>query len=248
MTITRPARAIVLAIALITSFVTLGTPSARAQSGIKGPLAGAHLMMVLPQGDFKEQVDKLGFGFSFDLGYGFPNLPVALGLEGAYAVYGSNTFSVPLGNIKVVTVDVTSENSIFLGHAFLRVQPHQGMFRPYVEGLLGLSVFNTSSSVKDQSTNEAFASSSNSTDVAFSYGAGAGIAVKVYETVNEESGDTFQLFVDARLRYFYGGEAKYYREDAVYLDNAGNVNFDPSKERRSKTDMITPHLGVMVRF
>lgn len=244
---TRSMRTIILAAAIIASFA-IGTPSVHAQHGIKGPLAGAHLMMVLPQGDFKEQVDKLGFGFSFDLGYGFPSLPVALGLEGAYAIYGSNTFSVPLGNIKVVTVDVTSENSIFLGHAFLRVQPHEGMFRPYIEGLLGLSVFNTSSSVKNQSTGESFASSSNSTDLAFSYGAGAGIAVKVLETVNAESGEVFQLFVDARIRYFYGGEAKYYREDAVYLDNAGNVTFDPSKERSSKTDMITPHLGVMVRF
>ena len=215
---------------------------------LKGGLGAAHLMMVFPQGDFKKEVDKLGFGFSFDLGYGFPQFPVVCGLEGAYAIYGSNTFSVPLGNIEVVTVDVTSENSIFLGHLFLRLQPNTGVFRPYFEGLIGLAVFNTSSSVKNQRTNEEFASSSNSTDAAFSYGGGGGIAFMVYESKKEGSEDLFQVFIDARVRYFYGGKAKYYREDAVYLDEGNNVQFDKSKERSSATDMFTPHLGVMVRF
>jgi hypothetical protein len=224
-------------------------PSLRAQDTLRGGLFGGHFMLVLPQGEFKEGMgNKIGYGFSVDLGYAFPHFPIALGLEGGFAMYGSNTFSVPLGNIKIITVDVTSENSIFLGHLFLRVQPHEGMFRPYFEGLLGLSVFNTSSSVKNQITHEEFASTNNSTDVAFSYGAGAGVAVKVFETREEKDNKTFQIFVDARLRYFYGGEAKYYREDAVYLDNADNVQFDKNKQRTSKTDMLTPHIGVMVRF
>lgn len=229
------------------SSIALGQPSNNGNL-----LLGAHFLMVFPQGDFKKNVDDLGFGVNFDLGYGFPAIPVAVGLEGGFATYGSKSFNVPFSStVQVVNVEVNTSNSIIPIHAFARLQPATGWFRPYGEGLLGLNIMTTSSSVKNTNTEEEIAGSTNKSDVAFSYGIGGGIAFRLLEQeAHEEEGEHkpgFELLIDARLRMFFGGEASYFTRDAVQYEN-GSVVFDHTKEHTSKTDLWTAQLGVMLRF
>lgn len=251
MTLVRSAAAFAHCALFLLLLVSIAATTSQAQErqGIGNGTGSLHFMMVVPQGEFKEASDDLGFGVGFDIGYVFDRMPLVAGLAGGFAVTGQSTFSVPLGNIQVVTVDVTSTNDVFLGHLFLRLQPQQGSFRPYAEGLLGLNYFVTSSSVKNQATGEEIASSVNNSDVAFSYGAAGGIAYRVYSGGgDDETSKPVEIYVDARLRFLYGGTAEYYRDDAVSVDAANNVKFDESKRRTSTTDMLTPHLGVRVRF
>lgn len=235
---------------LVTCAVALalvaGAAPARAQMEMHGGHGALHFMMVFPQGDFKKNVDDLGFGFSGDLGYAIPQLPVVAGLQLGYAIYGSKTFTVPFSEtIGIVNADVTTTNSLGLFHLFLRLQPNHGVFRPYIEGLVGGAYLVTSSSITNKNTGEEVAGSTNRDDFAFSYGAGGGIAFLVHE--EKEAGDPLQVFIDLRVRYLYGGEATYFRSDAVQMRD-GKLFFDTTKEHTSKTDLFTPHLGVTVRF
>jgi len=211
---------------------------------------GIHCMMVFPQGDFKKHVDDLGFGLNVDLGYVFPTLPIVAGLEGGYAVYGSKTFRTPFSTtISVVDVEVSTTNAIGLGHVFVRFQPQQGMFRPYFEGLLGGCYLATTSSAKNYNTDEEIAGSTNKDDIAFSYGGGGGLMFKVYEESGQNENGKSEILIDLRLRFLYGGEATYYRSDAVYQESGtGAVKFDANKGHTSKTDLLTAHIGVVVRL
>lgn len=229
--------------------VMFPAPALHAQMGVRGGDGALNLMMVFPQGEFKKNVDDLGFGLSADLGYAIPQLPLVAGVELGFAIYGSKTFRVPFSEtIGIVNADVSTTNSVGLGHLFLRLQPHEGRFRPYIEGLLGVSYLVTSSSITNINTGDEVAGSTNRDDAAFSYGAGGGIAYMLYENANPE-GDSgpLQVFLDLRVRYIYGGEATYFRSDAVQINN-GKLYFDSSKEHTSRTDLFTPHLGVTIRF
>lgn len=239
---------------LFLSFV-IGSSTVNAQEyKIGNGNFGLNFMTILPKGDFAKEVDDVGFGIALDLGYSFDQIPITVGLEGGFGVYSTSTFRVPFsGTVQVVTVEVETSNNIGLGHLFLRFQPQTGTFRPYFEGLVGLGYFGTSSSVKNVTTGEEVASSINSDDVAFSYGAGGGLMFKVYEGVpDEEAGPTavpIEVLIDARVRFLFGGEATYYKSDAVYQEQGTNaVKFDSSKSHTSTTDLMTLHLGVMVRF
>ena len=211
---------------------------------------GASFMLVFPRGDFKKEMNDIGFGVNIDLGYTFQPMPLTVGIEGGYATYGSNTFQVPFSQFaSVVTVEVETSNNMAFGHIFARFQPTQGIFRPYFEGLLGGTYFSTSSSVKNKATNEDIASSLNKNDITFSYGAGGGIAVKVWEGTSENDGHPFELLIDGRARFLTGGEATYYTKDAVYQDQGTlEVRFDEKKSKTSTTDIMTVHLGVLLRF
>src|SRR5512143_3400029 len=176
-------------IALLTCMTVLAPHALAQEQGVGRGLGGIQLMLVFPRGDFQKNVDDLAFGACGEIGYAIPMTPLAVGLQGGFATYGSNTYTVPFSEtVGVVNVDVTSSNDMGLGHLFVRLQPDRGSFRPYIDGLLGISFFTTSSSVKNRSTGEEIASSTNESDVAFSYGARGGIAYRVYTSTANEAG------------------------------------------------------------
>ena len=255
LTRTRPAVfAALLLSGLITLFSTPPTLLAQDEEAQRptGLLAGVHLQLMFPRGDFEKKVDNAGFGLNIDLGYAFPGLPLAAGIEGGFVMYGSDTYTAPLSTTLPVNVEFTSTNSIIPVHLFLRLQPHVGDFRPYFEGLAGLSVFTTSVSAKNLNTSEEIAGETKHSDVAWGYGGGGGIMYRVWSGTTNESNNgmkqPMEVFIDARLRYIYGGNAKYYTEEAVYKLPDGSIKFDEGKLTSSKTDYVIGQLGVVVRL
>jgi hypothetical protein len=210
---------------------------------------GVNFMLGFPQGEFKENVDALGFGVNLDLGYVFPALPVIAGITGGVATYGSNTFRVPFNTqIQTVFVEMTTSNNIAFGHLFLRFQPQNGPFRPYFEGLLGLNYLWTESTVKDERyTDKEIAGSTNLGDIAFSYGAGGGLMYRIYRGQTDQPGQGVEVFLDFRLRYVYGGEAKYFTRKSI-REIDGAIVLDERYADKSKTDMMLAMLGVSVRL
>lgn len=210
---------------------------------------GLHLLLSIPQGEFDDNVDALGFGLNLDLGYVFPKLPVVAGISGGFSTYGSKTFKVPFNEIiQTVTVDMTTTNNIAFGHLFLRFQPQTGAFRPYFEGLLGLNYLWTESEVKDERyTDKDIAGSVNLGDVAFSYGAGGGLMFRVHKGETDQPGKGVEVFVDLRVRYLYGGEAKYFTKESLQSVN-GRIILDEAHAKSSATDMLHTMLGVTVRL
>ena len=211
---------------------------------------GLDFLLALPQNEFKENSNDAGFGLSLDLGYVIPKLPVVAGISGGFATYGSRTFNVPFSStVQLVNVELTTSNNIALGHLFLRFQPQDGMFRPYFEGLAGFHYLWTESKVEDERYEDSeIAGSVNLDDIAFSYGAGAGVMFRVYRGETDQPGRGVEVFVNGRVRYLYGGEAKYFNEDSITADANGAPILEERYAKESETDMMNIALGVSVRF
>lgn len=200
---------------------------------------GLNFMMAFPQDEFKDNVDQVGFGGSLDFVYRLSGSPLGVGAYFAYLVYGSETRREPFSlTIPDVYVDVTTTNSIVLGHFLLRVQPGRGAIQPYVDGLLGFTYLVTETKIEDVDDDDEIASSKNLWDTAFSYGFGGGLKIRIHEFEikdNEYEEKMGSLFIDIGVRYIRGGEAEYRKEGSQEI-------------KRSDTPLVTGHLGVSVNF
>lgn len=203
--------------------------------------AGINLTLALPQGEFGEQVDNLGYGLSGEIMFFSPKLraPFGFGLNVGYYVYGSESRREPMYNIPEVFLQVDRTNNLVNFHVVFEIGLPTGRIRPYVQGLFGGQYLFTSTSVKNESSYEEFASSTNYDDWAWSYGAGGGISIFLAGDPVTEIG---AIYLDLKGRYLFGSKAEYLKEGSVEVIGQ-QVTYHPSK---SKIDMLTLHAGVRV--
>ena len=182
--------------------------------------AGIQLFAGFPQNEFKENMDNTGFGLSGEFLYRLNQSPFLVGGGIGFLIYGYETRKVPFNQwAQEVTVDVTTSNSIFMGHLIARLQPPTGTIRPYVDGLIGFNYFSTETKIEsenwdDDEDDRKIASSTNSSDGTFSYG--GGLAIKMYDNDNqEEMTSPFAVFVDIDVHYIQGCEAEYLKEGSI---------------------------------
>jgi hypothetical protein len=211
---------------------------------INAQSAGINFTLGFPMGEFKDNVDRLGYGVSgqFVLWNPKPQMPFTFGLNIGYLNYGSESRREPFSNFAPdVTVDVDRTNNLVNFHLLFQVMLPEGIIRPYAEFLFGGSYLFTETSINSQGSGEEVASSNNFDDFAWSYGAGGGFLIKVSEGDGEELGE---VFIDLKARYLLGTEAEYLKEGSVVIQN-GRAIYDISK---SKTDLLTAHIGVIAFF
>jgi hypothetical protein len=206
---------------------------------------GLNLKLGFPMGEFKEKVDRLGFGLSGHFLFLAPtvNRPFGIGLNVGYLNYGQETrrelFS---STIPDVTVDVERSNNLVNFHALFQLGFGSGSVRPFIEGLFGGSYIFTETTIRSRGSEEV-ASSNNFDDFAWSYGAGGGILI-LLTSGDEEGSDAGALFLDLKARYLFGSEAEYLKEGSVVV-SPGKVDYIVSK---SKTDLLIVHAGVVAYF
>ncbi len=206
---------------------------------------GVDFILGSPQGDFGRTVDDLGYGLDLYGAYQLRNSPVALGLDIGFLTYGTTRRTEPFSpNIPEVNVRVSTSNNIAFGHLLTRIQPSDGVIRPYLDGLFGFNYLFTESRIRDERSQDEIASSTNFDDITLSGGFGAGSKFHIYRTFDEDSNRLINLFLDLRARYILGGEAEYLREGSIQRDN-GNLIFDVE---RSRTDLLTFHIGIVFQF
>ena len=204
--------------------------------------AGINFTLAFPQGEFKDNINRLGYGGSLQFLIFNPTsvMPASLGLNVGYINYGSESRRSPFSYTNPdVTVDVDRTNNLVNFHLLFQVISPTGSVRPYVEGLFGGSYLFTETSIKSRG-NEEVASSTNFDDFAWNYGAGGGVMILLTDEIEEIN----SLFLDLKVRYLFGSEAEYLKEGSVIIDN-GNVTYNVSK---SKTDLITLNIGVVAYF
>lgn len=207
--------------------------------------AGLNFTLGFPQGEFENNVKRTGFGVSGHFLLFTPTIknPFSLGLNLGFINYGSESRAEPFSTtIPDVIVDVDRSNNIFNFHFLMQVVLPEGIIRPYAEALFGGAYIFTETSIKSRGTEEV-ASSTNFDDFAWSYGAGGGLLFQVYSSDVPES-KVSSVFIDLKIRYLYGSEAEYLKQGSVKISN-GRVAYNVSK---SKTDLLTSHLGVVVYF
>jgi hypothetical protein len=204
---------------------------------------GLNFTLGYPQGEFNKNLDSSGLGASGYFTYRLPKTPISIGASAGILVYGSDTREDFLqSSIPEVMVDVTTRNYILNCHFLLRVQPFDGQFRPYLDGLIGFNYLWTETGIYDQSGGvfDEIASSVNLSDFAFSYGVGGGFMVSLYQ--REKS--AFAICVDSGIRYLKGGNAEYLKEGDIIRQD-GELIYNVSY---SKTDLFTVHIGVVFSF
>ena len=207
--------------------------------------AGGSIMLGFPQGEFKDNINRLGFGASGQFLFFNPRegLPFGFGLNVGYLNYGSESRREPFSNtIPDVTVDVDRSNNLVNFHLLFQIAPPSGFIKPYAELLFGGAYLFTETSINSQG-NEEVASNTNFDDFAWSYGFGGGLLINIY-TPDQPDGNFESLALDLKVRYLLGTEAEYLKEGSVIIRD-GRVTYDVSK---SKTDLLTAHIGVIAYF
>jgi len=210
--------------------------------------AGADFLIGVPQKEFADNVDDTGYGASGQFAYFLGDSPIAVGGEVGFLNYGTLERFEPFSpDIPEVVVRVSTTNNILLTHGFVRVQPRTGPVRPYFDGLIGFKYLFTRTSIQDDSySGETFASSTNFDDFAFSYGIGGGMTIRVWEGDPGRRGQApAELSIHLGARYLWGAEARYLRKGSIRQAPDGGVIYDVFE---SKTDMLTPQIGIRVNF
>lgn len=204
--------------------------------------AGLNFMLAFPMGEFKENVDRVGVGIAgqFLLLIPKPGQPFGIGFNAGFVNYGNESRSEPFSyTIPDVFVDVERSNNLVNFHLLFQIAPYRGRIRPYLEGLFGGSYLFTETSIKSRDYSDV-ASSTNLEDFAWSYGGGAGIMIQI--TNQDEQGTS--IFLDIKGRYLMGTEAEYLKEGSIEIIDR-QVYYDIT---RSKTDLLSAHLGVIAFF
>jgi len=205
---------------------------------------GLNFLLAFPQDEFNDYVDHPGFGGAIEFLYSFPLVPISVGVDGSYLIYGSETRSERFSTtIPDVTVNVNTTNNIASMHFLLRALPRQGRVRPYMDGLIGFNYLFTQTKIESKSSGEEVASSTNLDDFAFSYGGGGGLMIMLYQDKGAEDG-LATVNLDLRVKYLFGSEAEYLKEGSIEIVG-GDVYYDVNK---SVTDVVTFQIGVTVEF
>jgi hypothetical protein len=208
-----------------------------AQSG------GVNFTLAFPMGEFKDNVDRLGYGGSVHFLFWdqTSKLPFSFGLNLGFINYGSESRREPFSHtIPDVTVDVDRSNNLVNFHLLFQIAPPPSTVTPYAELLFGGSYLFTETQIKSRGIEEV-ASSTNFDDFAWSYGGGGGLMILLNDNISDDVG---ALFLDLKVRYLLGTEAEYLKEGSVTIID-GDVHYDVT---RSKTDLLTAHLGVVAYF
>jgi hypothetical protein len=209
-----------------------------AQDDVSGAVAyPLAVRLGFPQGEFAQNVSfagGIGGGALWSIG-GVLGLRADLGFN----IYGSQTRRVPLGGgaLGLIDVDVTTTNAIIGGSVGAQLGVPGPTVRPYIGGSIGFANFNTTSSVAgSNSSDEEFASSTNSSDNAFSKTAFAGLYIPV------GAGST--MFEIGVQHTWNGEEVEYLTRDSITEDGGGNIVITPE---RSRADILTFTIGVTIR-
>jgi len=204
----------------------------------------------LPQGEFKDNVENNGFGFTGDFLYHLSGSPLRIGGSLSYVIYGSDTRKEPFSyTIDDVFVDVTTTNSILLGNIIFRIQTKSAPVMPYGEGLFGFSLLTTDTRIENENLGEEIASSNNLSDITFNYGGGAGLKIRVYQNKNNDrrnisDNGISSAYIDLNFRYLRGGEAEYLKKGSIRHEN-GKTIYD---KKKSTTDINIITAGVTLSF
>jgi hypothetical protein len=201
-------------------------------------------IVAVPKGEYATKVDHYGYGLEIYGAYAPATAPYSAGITLRFMSNGSESSREPLSpTIPGVFVDWSRSNNFFQFELEGRMQPNTGFLRPYLSGMIGANLLTTITSIKNESTGEEIASSTNESDGAFNYGGGGGVDVLLWSAPEEGAveGDVRQVLLHCGVSYVFGGEAKY----GTITRASGSVEYGVAQ---SKTDVMLYQVGVTVTF
>ncbi|MEM1044100.1 MAG: hypothetical protein AAGI91_15930 [Bacteroidota bacterium] len=212
----------------------------------------------VPFDDFEEQLDDVGIGVSGQVLFHAGVVPVAVGLDGGVLTYGQQAQPLPaqIDGQSAFLGEVETTNRISHLYGVLRLVPNGGAVRPYIDALGGFNYFRT----RVRSEQEVFlvdggdlldlgsdavvgrnvTSSTVLDDFALSYGAGAGLLIRLAD--GDDNGTPFEAFLEVGARYLFGEQARYVLDGVPTEDGRVGVI------RESETNLLRPQLGLVIQF
>lgn len=196
-------------------------------------IVGLGFLVSNPQGVLADSMRKLnlnhtGFGLNLYAGYYMDPIPVAFTAEVGFSFHGTESKRVILSQILFRdTVDYETSSFNVPMNVAVRLQPNIATWvYPYVEIVGGASLFNSTYSVKQFNENRNAEDSESDASVAWQYGVGAGVSVKVADLVSLPNA-LQRILVDTRMRYLWSSALEITRfdlqEDGSYKANKANV-------------------------
>ncbi len=254
---------------LLLSLILIGTflHSAKAQEYS----LGLHLMAGIPQNEFSEVTDAVGFGgngnFMF---YPGKNFPLGIGGQLGYMIYGNNRQNedliaqIKLGNTVIdeiyMPLEIVTTNSIVNFMGVMRLRAPIKLVQPYVEGIAGFNYMSTHTKILDKSDDFRFSSPDNNVivsktqleDFILLYGFGGGLMFSINKN----------MWIDLRVDYTIGGEGEYFDASDTKQWNVEFISadqYDPDElsgddldisalPKKSKTDMLFISGGLTFMF
>lgn len=218
-------------------------------------ILGARLQVTNPQREFRDSLIKLGgpdvgIGIDINAGYYFDPIPVAVTLEGGILFMGgeSTTKHIRSGLFRD-TIQVSSSTIIVPVNTAVRFMPSVGRWLfPYIEGIVGFNVHASSFSLTQDRMSDSRSQSDSRSDVAFTYGLGAGLAVRVADIVTFPA-SLQRVLLDVRMRYLFGGAVDVSKVDVVVDEtNPLNSTYAFRSASVSMSDQVFFSVGVAVQF
>lgn len=242
---------IIFSIILLFAFFNLSY--SQSYQGLKNVDIGANFYVGIPQGEFKNNLNRNGYGINFEGFWTPPQSLFSIGINLGFLNYGSLTRREPFSyTIPDVTVNVTNTNNVINYHLTFLVKPNTSFIKPYIQGFFGGAYIFTETKIENRATTEEIASSTNFEDYAWNYGAAAGFLIDIYNSkqiIPDESGFTYESYYNIKLNlkvsYLFGSEAEYLKEGSIRYLGSGQVAYDVLK---SKTDLLGIHIGLLVNF
>ena len=208
---------------------------------------GFGLMVINPQSEFSKNIGDRKIGGSGWIGYQFKNSPVMAGIDFSYFMYGRSSRSDVLSqNVSEVLVNVTTTNNLISLHPFIRLLYKKGFLHPYADVFVGFNYLYNRTSVKDKGRiGETIASATVLSDVVLSYGFGTGVMFSLFNNFDRYNvKNPFEIALDLRFRYFFGGEAEYLQKSTL----VGETENITHLIQKSQTDMKIFQLGLVFKF
>ena len=197
----------------------------------------------VPSGDFMTNLDRNGYGLDISFVKKIGPTPLYIGLGGAFYGLGSNVEDhefqavITAGDMVIDQIPFHFQsnigNKMFDGHLLARLVLPIPYIRPYVEGILGFNYFYTSTTITNLTDDDRFndpddnevTSKTQLSDFAFSYGAGAGIQLKIGKS----------SYFDLKAVYTLGAEAEYYTKDDI---DSWKIDFSTSIPEEEAEDFV----------
>ncbi len=193
----------------------------------------------IPVQDFRENLDRLGYGGSVNFLLRIRESPLRVGLDVGYMGYENETYAFS-SRVGGFWRDYRLQTSVGLLHGHLNMRymlPLEGKVSPYLDGVAGFKYFIANSQLYEVFGFEYYPVSgyTDQDDWALSYGITLGAEFRLFRSP--------QMAIDLRVSYLRGSQATY----LVRRDPPPSSIDDPLdlyEERTSSTHMLVPRIGI----
>lgn len=191
----------------------------------------------IPQGEFDIVYDRELFGLGGNFSVPFRRLPFEWGLDVGWQRMGSTETTVAIDEefVDATEADLDLNADMWAYHTFMRFKPLRGRVCPYADAYAGVRTFSARTRIRVDGLEEPLSNERNAMDAAFSYGWGAGLMVKLNNTVNVEAG----------FQKLEGGKVTYVDPASISVSPDGAVGFGTLT---SNSDLFNIHLGIGFNF